>query len=158
MGIRYLTSKSSQVIAQIQVLDPRSRLNGPLLVAGLVETTLAFAALAAWTVLDRAVVLGRILVGGPAFLFWLISGALLLTCAFRILSGSRSAPWRVPLDHAVLAVAAGADLGPWTGDLHTGWRSLTAAGFAGFAAWTVALTGILVLSRAHLTRAGEERR
>src|SRR5689334_11172946 len=40
LGIRYLTSSSSQVVADIQVIHPKLKMNGFLLTAGIMELTL----------------------------------------------------------------------------------------------------------------------
>jgi len=150
MGIRYLTSKSSQVVAEIQVLDRRHRLNAPLLLAGVLEATLAFAGLASWTVLDRAVLLGRVVDAPLAFLTLLAAAAVQMTAAFHVLSGSRAALSRVPAAHAVLILLAAPSLDAWPSVLPAPFASLVRPFFAAYVAWSVLLGLILFLSRSRL--------
>ncbi len=150
MGIRYLTSKSSQVVAEIQVLDRRHRLNAPLLFAGVLETTLAFAGLAAWTVLDRAVLLGRVVDDPMAFLTLLAAAALQMTAAFHVLSGSRTALSSVPAAHAILILLAVPSLDAWPSVLPAPFASFVPGFFAAYVAWSILLGIILFLSRSRL--------
>ncbi len=66
LGIRYLTSSSSQVVADIQVIQAKLKLNGFLLTAGIVEMTLAMLPLfSGWTFLSPSSCL-RLFTGAAA--------------------------------------------------------------------------------------------
>ena len=100
LGIRYMTSSSSHVVADIQVLHPKLVLNGFLLFGGVVDLTLAFLFLSGWTFLARAVVLGMAIESPWSLIYWVVSGLLFFLAATALLGGSKSAVWLVPLIHA----------------------------------------------------------
>lgn len=79
LGIRYMTSSSSHVVADIQVLHPKLILNAVLVIGGVVDLTLSLGFLCGWTFLGRAVVGGVALDPPWSLLFWLSAG-LLFSC------------------------------------------------------------------------------
>ncbi len=91
MGIRYLTSSSSQVVADIQVIHSKLRLNGFLLSAGVAELTLALAFLGGWTFLNKAAVWNFQVAPALSWTFWVGAGLAFFVCGASILSGSRTA-------------------------------------------------------------------
>ena len=104
LGIRYLTSSSSQVVADIQVIHPKLKLNGFLLTSGVVELTLAILFLCGWTVLGKAVFWGMPFGPPLSLAYWIISGFAFFLCSGYLLGGSKNALWIVPLVHLVLAL------------------------------------------------------
>jgi hypothetical protein len=102
MGIRYLASSSNEVVADIRIINPKSKLNGFLLWAGLFETTWAILGLSLWTFLDRAVFMGRMQENPKAFLYYIVLGLLMFVCAALLLGASQNARWAVPLVHACI--------------------------------------------------------
>ena len=150
MGIRYLTSSSRQVVAEIQVLNPKLRLNTALLASGVAEMLLAFGCLAAWTRCDLVAPFGQVVEGASAFGVWLLIGALHLACSFYILSGSRLARSRVPMVHALTAILIGWDLSAWTLCLPATMSSWIRPAFIAYCVESVLLGIVLVLSRNHL--------
>ena len=104
LGIRYLTSASSQVVADIQVINAKLKLNGYLLAAGVVELTLAILFFSGWTFLGKAVVGGFVLAAPFSLAYWTAGGFAFFVCAAYLLNGSKRALWVVPSIHAILAV------------------------------------------------------
>ncbi len=113
MGIRYLSSSSKQVVADIRVVNPKVPLNGFLLLAGVVEITLAVLSFALWTVMDRSVLLGQTLTLPTAFLWDTCLGFLYFLSAALLLSASRNAVWVVPILHGILVSEAVVSLQAW---------------------------------------------
>lgn len=100
MGIRYLASSSNEVVADIRVINPKSKLNGFLLFAGIFETTWAILDLSLWTVLDKAVILGHVRENPTAFLYYILLGLVMFVCAALLLCASKNSLWAVPIVHA----------------------------------------------------------
>ncbi len=104
LGIRYLTSSSSQVVADIQVIHNKLKLNGFLLGAGVVDLSLAILFFCGWTFLGKAVFLG-IQVGPPlALVYWIFTGFLFFISSGNLLSGSKQALWVVPAAHLATGI------------------------------------------------------
>ncbi len=165
MNIRYLSSSSNQVVADIRVVNPKLRLNPFLLLAGTLETTLAMIALSAWTVLDQAVSWGVLWKGPSSFLYYASCGFLLFLCGAALLCGSRNARWAAPITHAVLLgdLFLSAELWlqtlpgqeillPWYDKPAPVTREALVAAAVIFAAWSVVLSVGLVFSRKHLVQ------
>jgi hypothetical protein len=104
MNIRYLTSSSNQVVADIRVVNPKVKMNGFLLVAGIGETTWAVFGLSAWTLFDHSASLGVELSSASSFLYYVVFGFLMLLSASSLLSGARTARWAVPGAHVVILI------------------------------------------------------
>jgi hypothetical protein len=164
MGIRYLTSSSSQVVADIQVIHSKLKLNGALLTAGVVELTLAIAFLSGWTFLGKAVVWG-FEVGPPASLgYWAISGLAFFICSGYILSGSKNSIWAVPVIHVCFIMEFFKSYSIWESIfkhemVYTPWVATAVVSLAksqpfyflgAFDLWAVFLIGTLFSFRRHL--------
>jgi hypothetical protein len=104
LGIRYLTSSSSQVVADIQVIHAKLKLNGFLLTVGVVDLTLAFFFFCGWTFVGKAVVSGFVLDPSYTLFYWAIVGFAFFICSGYLLNGSKLALATVPIVHAVVAV------------------------------------------------------
>jgi len=113
LGIRYLTSSSSQVVADIQVVHPKLKLNGFLVAAGVLEVTLAVVFLSGWTFLEKAAGLGMVLAHPFSMLFWSLAGLGFFTCGGLLLGGSRNALWAVPLLHLLAVLDLRLSYGAW---------------------------------------------
>ena len=100
LGIRYLTSSSSQVVADIQVINQKLKLNGFLLTAGVVELTFAILFFCGWTFLTKAVVWGYPIAPPLSLVYWTGIGFLFFICSGYLLSGSKITVWVGPLIHA----------------------------------------------------------
>jgi len=103
LGIRYLTSSSSQVVADIQVIHAKLKLNPYLLSSGVVELTLAILFLCGWTVLGKAVFLGFAFGPPLSLVYWVGAGFAFFLCSGYLLSGSKAAFWAVPIVHLAIA-------------------------------------------------------
>jgi hypothetical protein len=104
LGIRYLTSSSSQVVADIQVVHPKLKLNGFLLTVGVMDLTLAFIFFCGWTFFSKAVVSGFVLDPGYTLFYWALVGFAFFVCSGYLLNGSKLALAVVPAVHGILAV------------------------------------------------------
>jgi hypothetical protein len=104
LGIRYLTSSSSQVVADIQVIQAKLKLNGFLLTAGVVELTLAMFLFSGWTFLTQAPAFGFCLEPPSSIIYWTFAGFAFFLCSGNLLSGSKLAFVVVPVIHAVSLV------------------------------------------------------
>ena len=104
LGIRYLTSSSSQVVADIQVIHAKLKLNGFLLTAGVIELTLAFLFFCGWTFVGKAVVSGFVVDPAYALFYWAMVGFSFFACAGYLLNGSKIAIAVVPTVHGLLAI------------------------------------------------------
>ena len=100
VGIRYLTSSSSQVVADIKVVHSKLKLNGFLIGAGVLELTMAILLFSGWTFFGKAALFG--LSFGPplSVAHWALAGFAFFLCSGYLLSGSKFAFWVVPLVHA----------------------------------------------------------
>ena len=164
LGIRYLTSSSSQVVADIQVIQAKLRLNGYLLTSGVVELTLAIFFLCGWTVLGKAVILGTAFGPPLSLVYWIASGFAFFLCAGHLLSGSKMAFWTVPLVHLVLSLDFFVSYPAWRELLQNDtvfppWVSEAVIHLAKvqsffflelFALWSLFLVLTLIFSRKHL--------
>lgn len=163
MGLRYLSSSSNQVVADIQVVNQKVKLNAFLLLAGAVETTWALLALSLWTVLDKAIFLGRVIPNPSAFLFDTLLGILLVVAAGMLLSASRAALWAVPALHALLLAELSRSYAAWlefvpSQDLLLPWAekasklppAVPEVVLILFTAWSLALAVGIVFSRKYL--------
>ncbi len=104
LGIRYLTSSSSQVVADIQIIHKKLVLNAYILIAGVVDLTLAILCFCGWTFFSRSVVCGIIISPPGSLIYWIVAGLALFFCSGSLLSGSKTALWIVPLFHALFFV------------------------------------------------------
>lgn len=156
LGIQYLASASSQVITDIQVLDPRRRIPPVLVAAGILDVALGFAFLAGWTLFPASALFGEVRTGGGALAGWLLPGLSLLWAGTDLLSGSRLAPRVVAVLHAALAFEAWMSRSAWLDalqDAGAGEAFLTAARIfpPSFAAATLALAALLYAYRGRFT-------
>lgn len=102
VGIRYLTSSSSQVVADIKVVHPKLKLNGFLIAAGVSELTLAIGSFSGWTLLPQAAFFG-IRFGPPlSVAHWALAGFAFFLCSGYLLSGSKPALFLAPAVHGLL--------------------------------------------------------
>lgn len=113
MGIRYLASASNQVVADIRVVNSKSKLNGFLLFAGIFETTWAVLGLSLWTVLDKTVLLGKVQDNPIAFLHYTTLGFLMFVSSALLLSTSQNAKWFVPIVHGCILLELFQSAVPW---------------------------------------------
>ncbi len=118
LGIRYMTSSSSHVVADIQVLHPKLVLNAFLVFGGVVDLTLSLMFLSGWTFLGRAVVVGIELPAPWPLVYWVGSGFLFFLAATSLLGGSKNAVWMVPLIHAWFVVDFYQSFRAWTDLVH----------------------------------------
>jgi hypothetical protein len=161
LGIRYLTSSSSQVVADIQVLHSKLKLNGFLVAAGVVELTLAVLLLSGWTFLGKAAALGWVLPAPLSMVYWALMGIGCFTCGGLILGASRQALWAVPAIHAIMAADLRWSQGAWGNVLRedvllTGgsgsWGAVAPFLWQAFLLWGIIAAAGLALSRKHLTQ------
>jgi hypothetical protein len=163
MNIRYLTSSSNQVVADIRVVNPKVKMNGFLFTAGLVETTWALFGLSAWTLFDHSASMGIELASASSFLYYVVFGFLLFLCASSLLSGARSARWAVPATHALIlldqlasgpawlrALPGHEVLWPWAEKTVHITPEAVSTVLLLFAVWSVALSIGMAFSRRHL--------
>ncbi len=119
LGIRYLTSSSSQVVADIKIIHPKLLLNGFLLFAGVFEITLSILFFSGWTFLGKAV-LGGIIISPPmSLLYWAVYGLGLFACGTSFLSGSKNIFWVLPVIHCWLLVDFHLSCDVWPGIFKT---------------------------------------
>lgn len=118
LGIRYMTSSSAHVVADIQVLHPKLVLNGFLVFGGVVDLTLSLGFLSGWTFLGRSVVGGVALDPPWSLIYWVATGLLFFLAATAMLGGSRNAVWLVPLVHAWFSIDFNRSFQGWTELLH----------------------------------------
>jgi hypothetical protein len=104
LGIRYLTSSSSQVVADIQVIHAKLKLNSFLLLAGIVELTAAFFFFCGWTFVGKAVVSGVVIDPGYSLFYWALVGFAFFVCSGYLLNGSKLALPVVPVVHGIMAI------------------------------------------------------
>lgn len=117
LGIRYLTSSSSQVVADIQVIHAKLKLNGALLCAGIAEMTLAILFLSGWTFMGQAASCGASFGQPLSLLYWVLAGLAFFLCSGYLLSGSKLALWVVPLIHLLFMVDFFVSRPAWNGVL-----------------------------------------
>jgi hypothetical protein len=159
LGIRYLTSTSSHVVTEIQVIHSKLKLNGPLLFAGIIEFSLAILFFCGWTFLNKAVIWGFIIGGMFPFAYWLVAGMAFFLCGGYLLSGSRNALWAVPGIHLLLLADFYKSYPTWKNV----WENaslpqalaflLKTSSFFGiqwFGFWSLFLIAVIYLSRRHL--------
>ena len=164
LGIRYLTSSSSQVVADIQVIHNKLKLNEYLLIAGVVELTFAILFFCGWTFLGKAVFL-TLPFGPPlSMVYWMAMGFIFFMCSGYLLSGSRQALWTVPLVHFLTAVEFLMSYPVWKNYLEN--EVVYPAWFSGsivmtaksqsflflelFIVWSLFVCGAILFSRKHL--------
>ncbi len=160
VGIRYLTSASSQVVADIKVVHGKLKLNGFLLFAGITELTLAMLFFSGWTFLTKAVFFG--LTFGPplSVVYWALTGFAFFLCCGYFLSASKLAFLVVPGVHLLFLADLWVSRQAWGALLS---QDPLAAGGLGrlllampfspsdlFGLFTLAVFGILAFSHKHL--------
>jgi hypothetical protein len=159
LGIRYLTSSSSHVVTEIQVIHPKLKLNGFLLFSGVVEMTLAILFFCGWTFIQKAVVWGITVEGLFTFAYWLALGMAFFLCGGGLLSGTKNALWVVPAVHLVFLADLFKSLPTWKMLWGTSsfpnWMSVLVKtspffGMEWIFLWTLFLLAVVFLSRRHL--------
>ena len=164
LGIRYLTSSSSQVVADIQVVHAKLKLNGSLLTAGVVELTFAILFFCGWTFLGKAVFLTFVFGPPLSLVYWMAMGFLFFLSSGYLLSGSKQALWAVPLFHLFTAVEFFISFSVWKNFLenevvYPPWFSGTLVLMAKsqsflflelFAVWSLFVFVTILFSRKHL--------
>jgi hypothetical protein len=160
LGIRYLTSSSSQVVADIQVINAKLKLNGFLLTAGVVELTLAIFLFSGWTFLSQAPAFGFYLAAPLSLIYWALAGFAFFLCSGYLLSGSKLAFGIVPAVHIFFLVDLFLSHPLWNDLLQNGdsaASSLIHATHAQpfplldlFIAWSLYVLVTLIFSRKHL--------
>jgi hypothetical protein len=149
------------VVADIQVIHPKLKLNPFLLTAGVVDLTLAFFFFCGWTFVSKAVVSGFVLDPAYTLFYWAIVGFSLFVSSGYLLNGSKVAMAVVPTVHAILAVDFYRSYSVWK-DLmqnnlfYTPWISTAVVNIAKtqpmifldfYLAWSVFVVGVLYFSR-----------
>ncbi len=104
LGIRYLTSSSSQVVADIQVIHAKLKLNSFLLTAGVVELTIAIFLFSGWTFLSQAPAFGFYVAPPLSLIYWALAGFAFFLCSGYLLSGSKLAFGIIPAVHVFFLV------------------------------------------------------
>ncbi len=164
LGIRYLTSASSQVVADIQVVHNKVKLNGFLILLGVVELTTAILFLCGWTFMSKIAVWNIPVESPLSLLYWVVSGFAFFLCAGYVLSGSKNASWAVPIIHTFFALNFFQSRPLWEELLKTSvfanpWALGALIHLAQtqffllwevFVVWSVFAFGMLVFSRKHL--------
>lgn len=159
LGIRYLTSSSSHVVAEIQVIQAKLKLNGYLLFAGVTELTLAILFFSGWTFFTKVVVWGFLFAGPFSLVYWIVAGLAFFLCSGYLLSGSKNALWVVPVIHLIFLVDFVKSSSDWRSLVDGIWifmpivHLLKDAPFHWvglFGLWSLFLLGVLALSRKHL--------
>lgn len=164
LGIRYLTSASSQVVADIQVVNNKVKLNGFLILLGVAELTTAILFLCGWTFMSKVAVWNNPFGPPLSLLYWVASGFAFFICAGYLLSGSKNAFWAIPVIHGVFALDFFQSRPLWEDLLKTcvfanPWAMgamihLAQSQFSllleGFAVWSFFAAGVLIFSRKHL--------
>lgn len=158
LGIRYLTSSSSQVVADIQVIQAKLKLNGYLIAAGIGDLTLAFTFLAGWTFFPNAVAFGFSFDPSLSVAYWAVSGLAFFVSAGYLLGGSRLSFAVVPSVHLFFCLDLSLSQPQWTTMLQgaapdilvTALKDLPLPFFEAFAVWSLFVAGSLVLSRKHM--------
>lgn len=164
LGIRYLTSSSSQVVADIQVVHAKLRLNGFILAAGVADLTLAFFFFCGWTLMGKAVLLGFGFGPPLSVFYWALAGSAFLIAGGYLLSGSKRALWVVPLVHAWFLVDFSRSYPVWKGLLESDFfytalvsnelvqvaRTQSCSLLLLFGGWSLFVFGVLFFSRKHL--------
>ncbi|HVZ80871.1 MAG TPA: hypothetical protein VHE12_08740 [bacterium] len=158
LGIRYLTSSSSQVVADIQVIQAKLKLNGYLILAGIVDLTLAFSFLAGWTFFPNAVAFGYAVDPSLSVAYWTLVGLAFFVCAGYLLGGSRMALFVVPFVHLVLCIDLFLGQSQWASlfqglppsFLPTLLKVLPVPVYQLFLAWSFYVVGALGLSHKHM--------
>lgn len=160
VGIRYLTSSSSQVVADIKVVPNKLKLNGFLLFAGVVELTLAILFFSGWTFLGKAAFFGLSFNPPLSVAYWALAGFAFFLCSGYFLSASKLALWVVPLLHGIFLVDMFTSETVWRQLLQD--DPLAAAGLFHllktipfplpnlFVLWSLFVFGALAFSRKHL--------
>lgn len=158
LGIRYLTSSSSQVVADIQVIQAKLKLNSYLIAGGIVDLTLAFCFFSGWTFFPNAVAFGYSFDPSLSVVYWALSGLGFFLCAGYLLGGSKMAFVIVPIVHAVFCADFFLSQSHWV-ELLQGFtpvffpvllKNLPLPFYEIFAAWSLYVTGALALSRKHM--------
>jgi hypothetical protein len=163
LGIRYLTSSSAHVVADIKVIHPKFKLNDYVLLAGMGEITLAFIFFCGWTFCDKVIVLGYPV--GPPFslVYWILSGLAFFACGASFLSGSKNTVWTVtPLqllfvinfylsaDAWVKILKTEQDYSPWLSNVLEAFGKVPGSlWFELFCCWSVFTILVVFLSRRH---------
>ena len=161
VGIRYLTSSSSQVVADIKVVHNKLKLNGFLITAGMLELTIAILLFSGWTLLSKAACFGYCLAPPLSVAYWALAGLAFFLCSGYLLSGSKLALWVIPLFHGVFAVDLFLGANAWKELLQKDplapqtFLHLVNAEFVPplldlFGLWSLFVIGAVIFSRKHL--------
>lgn len=160
VGIRYLTSSSSQVVADIKVINNKLKLNGFLIATGVLELTLAILLFSGWTLMSKAAFWG-IAIGTPlSMAYWALTGLAFFICSGYLLSGSKLALGVVPIVHVIFGVDLFLSGNIWNKLIQNDplfpqrfLHLVNAEPFHFlnfFALWTLFAIGALIFSRKHL--------
>lgn len=164
LGIRYLTSSSSQVVADIKVINPKLKLNGALVFAGVVELTMAILLFCGWTFLGKVVVWGNVVNAPLSLIYWAVAGLAFFLCSGYLLSGFKYTPWVVLVIHGWFAadffqsypiwkelLQSDVFYTPWVSNLlmHLA-KSQSFLFLELFGLWSFFVIGVLLFSRKHL--------
>jgi hypothetical protein len=160
VGIRYLTSSSSQVVADIKVVHNKLKLNGFLIAAGVLELTLAILLFTGWTLLSKAAFWGITFSSPFSMAYWALTGLAFFICSGYLLSGSKMALGVVPIVHVIFGVDLFLSGNVWNKLIQNDplvpvriLHLVNAVPFSFlnlFALWTLFVVGALVFSRKHL--------
>ena len=158
LGIRYLTSSSSQVVADIQVIQAKLKLNPYLIAAGIVDLTLAFTFFAGWTFFPNAVAFGYTFDPSLSVAYWALAGLAFFVCAGYLLGGSRIAFFVVPAVHLVFFADLLLSQSQWLGFLQgmtpalvpNLLKELPLPFYQLFGGWSLYVVSVLALSRKHM--------
>ncbi len=162
LGIRYLTSASSQVVADIKIIHPKLKLNGFILFAGVLELTLSILFFSGWTLLAKSVIGGIIISPPLSLVYWAVYGLGLFACGASFLGGSKNIFWVVPVIHGWFLADFHLSCRVWEGILKTEmtitpgastalWESLSKVQppsmLVTFLVWTAFLALVIFFSR-----------
>ncbi|MGH7740114.1 MAG: hypothetical protein ACREL1_08215 [bacterium] len=143
LGIRYLTSSSSHVVADIKIVNPKLKLNDFILIAGVAEISLAFVFFSGWTFLNQ-IALFNWSWGPPfSFIYWILIGLFFFACGASFLSGSKNTIWIVPAVHLWLILDLLKSAQAWTRIFRDGFADMPCAS-ALLAAWPKS-SGLLLI-------------
>ncbi len=148
------------MVADIQVIQVKLKLNGFLLTAGVVELTLAMFLFSGWTFLSQAPAFGYCLEAPLSLIYWTLAGMAPFLCSGYLLSGSKLAFGVVPVIHGIFLVDIVLSRPLWNDLLQSGKvaaSSLTPTTPSQpfplvdfFVVWTLYVVLTLIFSRKHM--------
>ncbi len=99
VGIRYLTSSSKQVVADIQIIHPKLMLNPFLIIAGSLEFTFSVLFFSGWTFFHQILLGNYVFSNSISITFWIGEGILFFLSSVYLWSGLKLTIVLIPLIH-----------------------------------------------------------